>query len=157
MATFYVCDSFLSELLQGTHTANDQYKLALFAGTATITRTTTVFNSTGEVTGTGYSTGGIALAKDASAGQADGTYANIRLDTTNHFAGYDFADAVFTNVTIAGLRANGFQALIYNFSKSNKAVAFGTWAINDLANDPSAANLTITMPGTGTVVVKLTG
>lgn len=158
MATAYATDSFLGELLQGgIHTANDTFKLALYSGTSTLSRTTTAYGTTGEVSssGTNYTAGGVNLTLDAVAGQADGTGARVRIDTTNHYAGYDWADAVFSNVTIAGLRASGFQALIYNSSKANRSVAICTWAINELANDPSAANLTITLPGSGNVVVRL--
>ena len=60
--------SFKKELLLGNHnfaTNGDAYKLALYTSSATLGATTTSFTTTGQASGTGYSTGGSALTKVA--------------------------------------------------------------------------------------------
>lgn len=103
-----VCVSYLKELLTATHNhsaaGGDTFKLALFTDVATLNKSTTAYSSTNEVTGTGYSAGGVALT-------------NIE-PTSGSTKGYtQFADALFTNVS---LTARG--GLIFNSSKGNKAV-----------------------------------
>ena len=110
--TSAICTSFKQELLVGTHnftaTTGDTFKLALFTSSATLGAGTTAFNSSNEITnssGTAYTSGGVSL-----------TSVTPTLDSST--AVCDFANASFTN---ASFTANG--CLIYNSSKSNKAVA----------------------------------
>ena len=69
-----ICDSFRIDLLNGTHafgtqgangvrtvTTKDVFKAALFLATATINRSTTAYAVTGEVSGTGYTAGGVTV------------------------------------------------------------------------------------------------
>ena len=67
-----MCTSFLGELLSSTHnfssanpahTANtaDTFKAALYVTTATMNASTTAYSATNEVSGTGYSAGGVAV------------------------------------------------------------------------------------------------
>ena len=111
--TSAICNSFKQEILVGTHnftaTTGDTFKLALFTSSATLGAGTTAFNSSNEITNSGtstaYTSGGISL-----------TSVTPTLDSST--AVCDFANASFTN---ASFTANG--CLIYNSSKSNKAVA----------------------------------
>jgi hypothetical protein len=103
--TTAICNSYKQEILQGIHLAADVYKIALFASSATLNKATTAYSTTGEVTGTGYTAGGKTLSGFA-----------VSLDTDT--AILDFDDPAWTNAT---LTAAG--ALIYNSSRSNKAVA----------------------------------
>lgn len=110
--TTAVCNSFKSELLGGIHDLDtDTIKIALIksseAGTygAATTNYSNVTGNTDEASGTGYTTGGNTLASPVIS--LDGSVAIV-----------DFADTVWANATIS---ANG--ALIYNASKSNKAIA----------------------------------
>jgi hypothetical protein len=110
--TSAICNSFKQELLVGTHdftaTTGDTFKLALFTSSATLGAGTTAFNSSNEITnssGTAYTSGGISL-----------TSVTPSLDSSTAIA--TFTNASFTN---ASFTANG--CLIYNSSKSNKAVA----------------------------------
>ena len=110
--TSAICNSFKQELLVGTHnftaTTGDTFKLALFTSSATLGAGTTAFNTSNEITnssGTAYTSGGISL-----------TSVTPTLDSST--AVCDFANASFTD---ASFTANG--CLIYNSSKSNKAVA----------------------------------
>jgi hypothetical protein len=124
------CTSFKQELAQGVHNfsavGGDAFKLALYTSAATLGATTTVYTSAGEASGTGYSAGGIALT-------------NVGVSTSGVIAYLSFVSpAVFTGVT---LTCRG--ALIYNSSKSNKAVC-----VLDFGDDISALgqNLNVTFP-----------
>jgi len=101
-----LCTSFKSELLGGTHDLDtDTIKIALFTSSATLDATTTAYSTTNEVSGTGYTAGGNTLG-------------SATISTSGTTAFIDFADTTWSSATIT---ANG--ALIYNFSKSNKAIA----------------------------------
>ena len=62
--------SFKVELLQAIHnfgpTTPNTFKVALYTGAANITATTTVYTTTGEVVGTGYTAGGNTLVISTS-------------------------------------------------------------------------------------------
>jgi hypothetical protein len=110
--TTAMCTSFKEELLGGTHDLDtDVIKLALIkdspSGTygAATTNYSDVTGNSDEASGTGYSAGGQDL---------DG--ATISTSGTTAFV--DFTDEVFDDVTVA---ADG--CIIYNSSKSNKAIA----------------------------------
>lgn len=101
-----LCSSFKSELLGGTHDLDtDVIKIALFTSSATLGASTTAYSTSNEVSGTGYTAGGNTLASAA-----------ISLDGTTAIV--DFADTTWSSATIT---ANG--ALIYNWSKANRAIA----------------------------------
>ena len=102
--------SFKQELLTATHnftaSTGDVFKIALYTSSATLGASTTVYSSSNEVAnGNGYTTGGNTLT-------------NVTPTTSGTTAFTDFADTTWSNATIT---ANG--ALIYNSSKSDKAVA----------------------------------
>ena len=106
--------SFKQELLVGTHnftaTSGNSFKLALYTSSATLGATTTAFTTTGQASGTNYTSGGATLT-------------SVTPTTSGTTALCDFSDLTFSSSTIT---ANG--ALIYNSSASNKAVcalAFG--------------------------------
>ena len=103
--TTAICNSYKQEILEGVHASTDTYKIALFTSSATLGAATTAYSTTNEVSGTGYTAGGVNLANFTSG--LDGSTAYITFD-----------DASWANATIT---ARG--ALIYNASKSNKAVA----------------------------------
>lgn len=121
-----MCSSFKSELFGGTHDLDtDVIKIALFTSTATLDAATTVYSTTDEVVGTGYTAGGNTL-----------TGAVISLDGTTAIV--DFADTTWSSAT---LTARG--ALIYNSSKADKAIA-----VLDFGGDKSSTggDFTINMP-----------
>ena len=101
--------SFKQELLTATHnftaSTGDVFKIALYTSSATLGASTTAYSSTNEVTGSGYTAGGNTLT-------------NVTPTTSGTTAFTDFADTTWASATIT---ANA--ALIYNSSKSNKAVA----------------------------------
>ena len=103
--TTAICNSYKQEILEGVHASTDTYKIALFTSSATLDASTTAYSTTNEVSGTGYTAGGVSLTGFSSG--LDGSTAYIT-----------FSDASWTTATIT---ARG--ALIYNSTKSNKAVA----------------------------------
>ena len=116
--------SFKADLFNGVQNfSTDTFNIALYTAAADLGAGTTVYTATGEVIGSGYVAGGIALT---------GTTVTVS-DTT---AFVDFATAVFS----AAVTARG--ALIYNVSKGNKAVA----VLDFGADKTSTTTLTVTMP-----------
>ena len=98
--------SFKSEILQEGHNlASDTIKIALYTSSATINATTTAYSATNEVSGTGYSAGGVTLTSTTVA-------------TTGTTAYFDAADPEWTS---ASFTARG--ALIYNSTNADKAIA----------------------------------
>jgi hypothetical protein len=101
--------SFKKELLTATHnftaTSGHTFKLALYTSSATLGATTTAFTTTGQASGTNYTSGGSNL-----------TAVTPTSSGTTGFT--DFSDLTFGTATIT---ARG--CLIYNSSQSNKAVA----------------------------------
>ena len=98
--------SFKQELLEGVHDfENDTFMIALYTSSANLDASTTVYTTTGEVTGAGYTAGGNTLTGGAVG--TDGAKGIV-----------DFDDSVWTS---ASFTARG--ALIYNSTDGNRAVA----------------------------------
>lgn len=144
-STTAICSTFKSELLALTHNlaaAGDTLKMALIkvgptgtygaattnAGTPGTGAPTTANLGTDEVTGTGYVAGGAAM-----------TNSGVSLSGTTGIA--DFA-----NVSWAGATFSATAVLMYNSSKSNKAIAVWDFAGTQTV---AAATFTIAMPGSG--------
>jgi len=118
-----MCTSFKRELMAALHDfGTDTFKLALYTNAAELSPATTAYTATGEVVGTGYTAGGVALS--AVAPTVDGTVAVV-----------DFADAAWPAAT---LTARG--ALIYNSSADDRAVA-----VLDFGADRSATGAVFTV------------
>ena len=99
--------SFKVDLLAGVQDFDtDVFKVALYSSAATLDATTTTYTTTNEVVGTNYVAGGNTLTVSVTP-TSSGTTAFI-----------SFANTTWVAATIT---ARG--ALIYNSSKSNKAVA----------------------------------
>jgi hypothetical protein len=110
-----ICNSWTLELLQGIHDLDggDTLAIALYDSNATLGASTTSYTSTNEISGTGYTAGGKNLTFASSTPKLDSGKAIL-----------DFDNVTWTNATFT---TRG--ALIYNTSKSNRAVAvlnFGT-------------------------------
>jgi hypothetical protein len=116
--------SFKKELYQAIHDlSTDTIKIALYTASADLNADTTVYSSTNEVSGTGYTAGGQVMTGVAISSSGYTAYAN-------------WANVVWT----AALTAR--CALIYNASKGNKSVA-----VLDFGSDKtSTTTFTITMP-----------
>jgi hypothetical protein len=132
-----VCTSYKVEALNGIHafgttvtrgsTAADTFKAALYLSSATVNATTTAYSATGEVTGTGYTAGGINVT-NGTAPTSSGTTAFWTPS----------ASLAYTTVTIGPTDC----VLIYNSTQANRAVAAYTFS----AQTVTAGTLTLTMP-----------
>ena len=104
--------SFKTELLQGLHnfgpTSPNTFKIALYSSTAALNAATTVYTTTGEITGTNYTAGGKALTISTTPTTASGG--------TTAFVGFADISWTLATFTTAG-------ALIYNSTNGNRAVA----------------------------------
>ena len=122
-----VCASFKEELFSGTHDfTGDTIKMALFDSTAELSANTTAYSDTGEVSASGYTSGGSALTPTVT--------------RTGQQVEISFANVSWT----AEITARG--ALIYNASKSNKAIAVLSFGQN---RSSVSGVFAVTMPSQG--------
>ena len=142
--TTAMCNSFKQELLGGVHDLDTHtLKLALIKASPTGTygaATTNYSDITGnsdEASGTNYTAGGQTLDS-----------ASITLSGTTAFV--DFADEVFTNLTITAA-----GAIIYNTSASNKAIAIFAFGSNVSS---TAGDFTVIFPSAdaNNAVIRIT-
>jgi hypothetical protein len=107
--------SFKVELYQAIHNfgpiSPDTFKVALYTSAANIDATTTAYTATGEVSGAGYSSGGISLTISTSP------------TAGNNSGGVPTAYISFLNVSLPNSTFTARGALIYNLSKANRSVA----------------------------------
>lgn len=130
-----MCTSFKQELLDGIHafgttvvrasTSADVFKIALYTALANIDSSTTEYTTTGEVSGGGYTAGGLTLTVNPTP-TSSGTTAYLSFD----------------NATWTGVNFTARAALIYNSTQGDKAVA-----VLDFGADKTAGpNFTIQFP-----------
>ena len=154
-----MCTSFLGELMLGQHQfgtstivsrtsltspTTDTVKAALYLASATMNASTTVYTVTGEVSGTGYTAGGVTVtnATAPTSTNASST-AGVGYWTPS-------ASIVYTTVTLT----TAFDTvLIYNSTQSNKAVSVHTFGSQTI----TAGTFTLTMPSntTSTALIRL--
>jgi hypothetical protein len=119
------CTSFKAELYQGVHNLlTDTLKLALYTANADIGEATTVYTTVGEISGTGYTAGGLVVT-------------GVTVLTSGRIAYVSF-----DNVTWSPANFTSRGALIYNASKSNKAIA----VLDFGADKTSTLFFVVTMP-----------
>lgn len=147
-----MCTSFLSQLMTATHnfgvaptrgtSAADAFKAALYVTTATINAATTAYSATNEVSGTGYTAGGIAVTNaTAPASTNSSSTAGVGYWTPS-------ANLVYSTVTLT----TAFDTvLIYNSSQSNAAVSVHTFGSQTI----TAGTFTLTMPSNTTTTALL--
>lgn len=118
--------SFKEELYEGIHDLlTDTIKIALYTANADLGASTTVYTTDQEVTGTGYTAGGI-------------TVTNVTVASSGTTAYVSFDNPQWTGVSFT---CRG--ALIYNSSKANRSIA-----VLNFGNDKIVTNgtFTVTMP-----------
>lgn len=135
--TAAVCDSFTQELFAGTHVAADVYKIALFTSSATLSAGTTVYATTNEVVGTGYTAGGNTLAG----------YQTL-IDT-----GVAILDWT-TDPTWATSTITARGAMIYNSTKTNKALAILDFGA-DITSTAGTFTVTFPLPAAATGLIRI--
>ncbi len=119
------CTSFKVELLTGTHNfSSDTFKIALYISAANLGADTTAYSASNEVSASGYTAGGNTLTVSTTPTSSSTT------------AYVSFANTSWSSA----LTARG--ALIYNSSKSNKAVA----VLDFGADKTSSGTFTVTFP-----------
>lgn len=141
--------SFKGEILTATHnfgtaptrgtSAADTFKAALYVTTATLGAATTAYTVTGEVSGTGYTPGGVTVT-NATPPATSGTTAYWTPS----------ASITYSSVTLS----TAFDAvLIYNSSQSNKAVSVHTFGSQTI----TAGTFTLLMPANaaGTALLNI--
>ena len=134
-----MCSSFKTDILNGLHafgssviragTTKDSFKAALYLASGSLGAATTAYGVTSEVSGAGYSAGGVAVT-NANAPSLD--------TTTAHWT--PSASIVYTTVTLT----TAFDAvLIYNDTSAGKnAVSLHTFGSQTV----TAGTFTLTMP-----------
>jgi hypothetical protein len=117
--------SFKKQLYEGVHDLlNDSLYIALYTGNANLDQDTTIYSSTNEITGTGYTAGGQLIT-------------NVTVQSENYTAYVSFANpywdpAAFTTRC----------ALIYNATKGNKSIC-----VLDFGSDKTCTStFLITLP-----------
>ena len=121
-------NSFKQDMLQaGQNIITDTLYMALYTALADIGQATTAYSTTNEVTGTGYTAGGVQV-----------TGATLSTDVTT---GTVYVN--FNNVSWPSANFTARGALIYNTSKSNKSVL-----VLDFGSDKTftSTSNTVTMP-----------
>ena len=127
-----------------TAPTTDTIKAALYLASATINASTTAYTATGEVTGAGYTAGGVTVTN------ATGPTSTNSSATAGVAYWTPSASITYTNVTLT----TAFDAvLIYNSSASNKAVSVHTFGSQTV----TAGTFTLTMPAntTSTALIRL--
>ena len=118
--------SFKAELYQAIHNlTTDTLKIALYTGDATLNADTTAYSTTNEITGTGYTAGGVVIT-----------------GVTVNSSGYT-AYVSFNNPSWSAASFTTRAALIYNSSKANRSIA-----VLDFGADKTVSGntFTITLP-----------
>ena len=152
-----MCTSFMGQLLNGGHQFGtitlvsrgsltaptvDTFKAALFLASATLNASTTAYSTTGEVTGTNYTAGGVTVTNaNAPTATNSSSTAGVAYWTPS-------ASFVYTNVTLA----TAFDTvLLYNSTQNNTAVSVHTFGSQTI----TAGTFTLTMPVNATTTALL--
>ena len=115
--------SFKLELYTGVHNlSSNTLKVALYTASANLDESTTVYSATNEVSGGGYTPGGVVLS-------------GVTISSDGYTAFVNFNNAVFNASVTARC------ALIYNVTQTNKSIA-----VLDFGSDKTSTNFTIVMP-----------
>ena len=141
MAITSTLTSFKKELLEAKHnflaSGGNSFKLALYTSSATLGATTTAFTTTGQASGTNYTSGGSALT-------------NINPTSSGTTGFTDFADLTFGTATIT---ARG--CMIYN----DTAAGDPSVATIDFGGDKTstAGDFTIVFPAAAasTAIIRI--
>ena len=142
----------MGELMTATHnfgtapiraaTTADTFKAALYLTSATVNAATTAYSSTNEVTGTGYTAGGVTVTNaTAPIATNSSATAGVAYWTPS-------ASITYTTVTLS----TAFDCvLIYNSSQSDKAVSVHTFGSQTI----TAGTFTLTMPANTTAAALI--
>lgn len=154
-----MCTSFMGDLLVGaqqlgtvtltsrgslTAPTTDTVKAALYLSSATLNASTTVYASTGEVSGTGYTPGGVTVTNATAPTATNSSItAGVAYWTPS-------ASIVYTTVTLT----TAFNCVfLYNSTQGGKAISVHTFGDQTV----TAGTFTLTMPAntTSTALIRL--
>ena len=154
-----MCTSFMEELMLGEHQlgaatlvsrtsltapTTDTLKAALYLASATVNASTTAYSASNEVSGTGYTAGGVTVTNaTAPTSTNSSATAGVAFFTPS-------ASIVYTTVTLS----TAFDTvLLYNSTQSNKAISVHTFGSQTI----TAGTFTLTMPSntTSTALLRL--
>jgi hypothetical protein len=129
----YVCTSYRRQLFEGQHdfrVGGHTFKLALYDDNASFTHATTDYTATNEISGTGYSAGGITLT-------------NI-----NPAEGGRRGYTQFENPTISNATLSTYGGLIYNTTTGGGAGTTDAIIVLDFGRliTKTAQDFTVQMP-----------
>jgi hypothetical protein len=119
------CTSFKKQLLEGVHdfrvVGGDVFKIALYTEAANINATTSQYTTTGEISGTGYTAGGLTLTNIAP---SEYNLAGVCSFETATWAGASFSarGALIYNTTPAHTYTNP-ACLVLDFGTTRFAVS----------------------------------
>lgn len=115
--------SFKKELYQAIHDlSTDTLMIALYTANADLNAATTAYSTADEVSGGGYTAGGVALT-------------GVTINSDGYTAYVNFNNVSF------GASVTARCALIYNLSKANRSIA-----VLDFGADKTSTSFSITMP-----------
>lgn len=123
--------SFKAELYQGIHDLlTDTIKIALYTASANLNDATVAYTTANEITGSGYTPGGIVLT-------------GATISTSGYVAYVNFNNALWSPASFTAR-----CALIYNSSKNNPSTGTGrAIAVLDFGSDKTATtSFLVTMP-----------
>ena len=134
-----MCVSFKKEILTSYHnfgttatrdtTAADTFKAALYLASGTTNNSTTAYTTASEVTGTGYTAGGVTVTNTIAPATT----------TASITAYWTPSNITYSSVTLS----TAFDAvLIYNNTQSNRAVSVHTFGSQTI----TAGTFTLLMP-----------
>jgi hypothetical protein len=138
--------SFKVQLLQAVHnfgpTSANTFKVALYTANADINADTTIYSTTNEVTGTGYTAGGNTLTISTSP------------TSGNNSSNIPTAYVSFANTSWTSASFTARAALIYNSTQGNKSVA-----VLDFGADKTVSNDTFQIifptPDANSAIVRI--
>ena len=155
-----MCTSFMGQLLNGGHQFGaitlvsrtsltaptvDTFKAALYLTTATVNASTTAYSASNEVSGTGYTVGGVTITGSPAWNAPTATNTSITAGTAFTTP---TASITYTTVTLT----TAFDALlIYNSTQGNTAVSVHTFGSQTI----TAGTFTLTMPSNTTAAALL--
>jgi len=115
--------SFKKELYQAIHDlSTDTLMIALYTANADLNAATTAYSTADEVSGGGYTAGGVALT-------------GVTINSDGYTAYVNFNNVSF------GASVTARCALIYNLSKASRSIA-----VLDFGSDKTSTSFSITMP-----------
>ena len=147
-----MCTSFMGELMTATHnfgvapiraaTTADTFKAALYLASATVNASTTSYSAVDEVSGAGYTAGGVVVT-NATVPASTNSSATAGVAYWTPSASITYAAVTLTTAFDA--------VLIYNSTQSNKAVSVHTFGSQTI----TAGTFTLTMPANTTTTALL--